>query len=139
MERNTIDEPAYKLAYKFRRILVPIAPTERSLNSIEVARDFYHRYGSKIVFFYVSQAGEDEDRVREFLSKYANDIPYELKIEKLKNNETIASMIINEINNEFYDLIIVESRGLTGAQALLYNSISAVIALTAPTSVLILR
>lgn len=139
MERYMVDEPAYKLAYRFRKVLVPVTPDEKALGAIEVAKDFYSRYGSLIVFMYVIDGVDRSSEVKELLSKYAEGIRYELKIEKVKEGETVASTILEEIKKGLYDLVIVESRGHTGVEALLYNSLSVAIALSAPSSVLILR
>lgn len=139
MEKYMVDEPAYKLAYRFRKVLIPITPDEKALGAIEVAKDFYLRYGSSIVFIYVIDGADKSSEVRELLSKYAEGIKYELKIEKVRERETVASVILEEIRRGLYDLVIVESRGYTGVEALLYNSLSVAIALSAPSSVLILR
>ncbi|MGC9169955.1 MAG: universal stress protein [Thermoproteus sp.] len=139
MERDMVDEPSYKLAYRFRKVLVPITPDERSQIAIEVAKDFYTRYGSHIVFLYIIDNIDKTKEINQLLSKYANDIVYELKVERLKEGETVASAILEEIKRGLYDLVIVESRGRTGIEALLYNSVSTAIALSAPTSVLVLR
>ncbi|MEZ0248861.1 MAG: universal stress protein [Thermoproteus sp.] len=139
MGRDMVDEPSYKLSFRFRKVLVPITPDERALGAIEVARDFYLRYGSHIVFLYVISNVDKSVEVKEFLSRYAKDVTYDLKIERVREGETVASTILEEIKRGLYDLVIVESRGLTGVEALLYNSISIAIALSAPTSVLVLR
>ncbi|MFB6490297.1 MAG: universal stress protein [Thermoproteus sp. AZ2] len=133
-----VDEPAYKIAYRFRKILVPITPDERSRDAVEVAADFYRRYGSHIVFLYVVEGDDKSKEVDELVKRYAGDIAYELKIKRAGEGETAASVIVEEAKN-FYDLVILESRGYTGAEALLHRSTSVAVALAAPTSVLILR
>lgn len=139
MGRDMVDEPSYKLAYRFRKVLVPITPDERSQIAIEVARDFYTRYGSRIVFLYIVEHNDRSKEISQLLSKHAGDMVYELKVERLKEGETVASAILEEIKKGMYDLVVVESRGRMGVEALLYNSVSTAIALSAPTSVLILR
>lgn len=135
-----VDEPAYKVAFKFRRVLVPITPQERSREAIEVAADFYRRYGSSIVFFYASENPDrDVPLIEEMLRRYARDIVYDLRLRRIESGETAASAIVDEAVKGLYDLVLLESRGYTGVEALLYNSTSVAVALAVPASVLILR
>jgi Universal stress protein family. len=55
------DEPFYELAYKFRRILVPISPMNpaRLKELLNVAADFGERYGADIIFLYVTSSEND--------------------------------------------------------------------------------
>lgn len=140
-----VDEPSYELAYKFRRILVPISPMNpvRLRELLNVAADFGERYGADIVFLYVSISENDptaeqlKTTVEEFMNK--KGIKYFFKVRKMGEGETVASEIVKELSENSYDMVILLSRGYYGASALLYNSTSVAVALAANTSVLILR
>jgi len=139
------DEPFYELAYKFRRILVPISLMNpaRLKELLNVAADFGERYGAEIVFLYV--ASSENDPVAEQLQKTVEDymgkkgIKHTFKVRRLGEGETVASEIVKELSENNYDMVILMSRGYYGASALLYNSTSIAVALAANTSVLILR
>lgn len=139
------DEPSYELAYKFRRILVPISLMNpaRLKELLNVAADFGERYGAEIVFLYV--ASSENDPVAEQLQKTVEDymgkkgIKHTFKVRRLGEGETVASEIVKELSENNYDMVILMSRGYYGASALLYNSTSIAVALAANTSVLILR
>lgn len=139
------DEPSYELAYKFRRILVPISPMNpaRLSELLNVAVDFGERYGAEIVFLYV--ASSENDPAAEQLQKTVEDyvgrkgVKHTFKVRKLGEGETVASEIVKELSENNYDMVILMSRGYYGASALLYNSTSIAVALAANTSVLILR
>ncbi|ABL88860.1 UspA domain protein [Pyrobaculum islandicum DSM 4184] len=140
-----VDEPSYELAYKFRRILVPISPMNpvRLRELLNVAADFGERYGADIVFLYVSISENDptaeqlKTTVEEFMNK--KGIKHFFKVRKMGEGETVASEIVKELSENSYDMVILLSRGYYGASALLYNSTSVAVALAANTSVLILR
>jgi len=139
------DEPSYELAYKFRRILVPISLMNpaRLRELLNVAVDFGERYGAEIVFLYV--ASSENDPAAEQLQKTVEDyvgrkgVKHTFKVRKLSEGETVASEIVKELSENNYDMVILMSRGYYGASALLYNSTSIAVALVANTSVLILR
>jgi nucleotide-binding universal stress UspA family protein len=139
------DEPFYELAYKFRRILVPISLMNpaRLKELLNVAADFGERYGAEIVFLYV--ASSENDPVAEQLQKTVEDyvgkkgIKHTFKVRRLGEGETVASEIVKELSENNYDMVVLMSRGYYGASALLYNSTSIAVALAANTSVLILR
>ncbi|AFA39628.1 Universal stress protein UspA-related nucleotide-binding protein [Pyrobaculum oguniense TE7] len=139
------DEPFYELAYKFRRILVPVSPMNpaRLKELLNVAVDFGERYGAEINFLYVTHS--DNDPAVEQLRKAVEDfvgrrgVKHNFKVRKMGEGETIASEIVKELSESAYDLVILLSRGYYGASALLYNSTSVAVALAANTSVLILR
>ena len=139
------DEPFYELAYKFRRILVPISLMNpaRLKELLNVAADFGERYGAEIVFLYV--ASSENDPVAEQLQKTVEDymgkkgIKHTFKVRRLGEGETVASEIVKELSENNYDMVVLMSRGYYGASALFYNSTSIAVALAANTSVLILR
>ena len=139
------DEPSFELAYKFRRILVPISPMNpaRLRELLNVAVDFGERYGAEIVFLYV--ASSENDPAAEQLQKTVEDyvgrkgVKHTFKVRRLGEGETVASEIVKELSENNYDMVILMSRGYYGASALLYNSTSIAVALAANTSVLILR
>jgi len=139
------DEPYYELAYKFRRILVPVSPmgAARLREVLSVASDFAERYGAEVVFLYVTPREDDPSAeelkrtIEEFMSK--KGVRYSFKVRKMGEMETVASEIVKELSESNYDMVILLSRGYYGASALLYNSTSVAVAIAANTSVLILR
>ncbi|AAL63694.1 conserved hypothetical protein [Pyrobaculum aerophilum str. IM2] len=139
------DEPFYELAYKFRRILVPVSPMNpaRLRELLNVAVDFGERYGADIVFLYVASSENDPavDQLRKSVEEFASKkgVKHSFKVRKMGEGETIASEIVKELSENTYDMVILLSRGYYGASALLYNSTSIAVALAANTSVLILR
>lgn len=139
------DEPFYELAYKFRRILVPVSPMNpsRLREILNVASDFGERYGADIIFLYVA-AGETDaavDQLKKAIEDYMNrkGVKYTFKVRKMGEGETVASEIVRELSENNYDMVILLSRGYYGASSLLYNSTSIAVAIAANTSVLILR
>ncbi len=138
------DEPFYELAYKFRRILVPISPMSpaRLRELLNVAVDFGERYGAEITFLYVAATeGDASEELRKTVEDFVGrrGVRYHFKTRKMGEGETVASEIVKELSENTYDMVILLSRGYYGASALLYNSTSIAVALAANTSVLILR
>jgi nucleotide-binding universal stress UspA family protein len=139
------EEPFYELAYRFRRILVPVCQlgAARLRELLSVAADFGERYGASAVFLYVTQSESDPSieelkrAIGEYMSK--RGVKHEFKIRKLGEGETVASEIVKELSEGGYDMVILASRGYYGASALLYSSTSVAVAIAANTSVLILR
>jgi nucleotide-binding universal stress UspA family protein len=139
------DEPYYELAYKFRRILVPVSPMNpaRLRELLNVAADFGERYGADIVFLYVASSENEAviEQLKNAVEEYVGrkGVKHVFKVRKLGEGETVASEIVKELSENSYDMVILLSRGYYGASALLYNSTSVAVALAANTSVLILR
>lgn len=139
------DEPYYELAYKFRKILVPISPMNptRLRELLSVASDFGERYGADITFLYITSGEEDPatGQLRKTLEEYMSKkgVKYNFKVRKFGEGETVASEIVKELSENNYDMVLLLSRGYYGASALIYNSTSIAVAIAANTSVLILR
>ncbi|MFN7105758.1 MAG: universal stress protein [Pyrobaculum sp.] len=138
------DEPSYELAYKFRKILVPISlMSPARLNELlSVAVDFGERYGADIVFLYITTGEGDPaiDQLKKMVEDFMKKgVKHSFKVRKLDEGETIASEIVKELSENIYDMVMLLSRGYYGASALLYNSTSIAVAIAANTSVLILR
>ena len=136
-----VEEPSSFLAYRFRKILVPIIPQPHAEQAINVAMEFAINYGSKLTFLYVASSENDPhiSRVKDMLKEKLKGINYDLKIRIAKPGETAASEIVKELSETHYDLVIMSTRGYYGVAALIYESTSIAIALAANTSVLILR
>lgn len=138
------DEPSYELAYKFRKILVPISlmSPARLKELLSVAVDFGERYGADIVFLYITTGEGDPaiDQLKKMVEDFMKKgVKHSFKVRKLDEGETIASEIVKELSENIYDMVMLLSRGYYGASALLYNSTSIAVAIAANTSVLILR
>ncbi len=136
-----VEEPSSFLAYRFRRILVPIVPQPHAEHAINIAMEFATSYGSKLTFLYVAQSDKDPgiEKIKKILNDKLKGIEYELKIRIAKPGETAASEIVRELSGTHYDLVIMSTRGYYGVAALVYESTSIAVALAANTSVLILR
>ncbi|ACB39667.1 universal stress protein [Pyrobaculum neutrophilum] len=138
-----VDEPSYELAYRFRRILVPVSPMNpsRLKEILSVAADFGERYGAEIVYVYVAAGDADVEQLKRSIEEHMarKGVRYSFKVRKLGEGETVASEIVKELSENSYDMVILHSRGYYGSSALLYNSTSIAVALAANTSVLILR
>ncbi|MEM0370420.1 MAG: universal stress protein [Pyrobaculum sp.] len=139
------DEPFYELAYKFRRILVPVSlmSPSRLRELLNVASDFGERYGADIIFLYVASSETDTaaEQLKNIVEDYMNKkgVKYIFKVRMMGEGETVASEIVKELSENNYDMVILLSRGYYGASSLLYNSTSIAVAIAANTSVLILR
>ncbi len=141
-KEGNVEEPSYTLAYRFKRILVPVTPQPHTQQAIDVAVDLAQRYGSHIVFLYVARSEDDPSikEVKEMVKQVERyGVVYEFKVRMVKEGETVPSEIVKELSEERYDLVIMSTRGYYGVAALIYESVSITIAIAANTSVLILR
>lgn len=136
-----VEEPSSFLAYRFRKILIPVVPQPHAEQAINVAMEFATSYGSKLTFLYVARSNDDPsiEGVKKMLKDKLKGVEYELKIRIAKPGETAASEIVKELSGTHYDLVIMSTRGYYGVAALVYESTSIAVALAANTSVLILR
>ena len=136
-----VEEPSSFLAYRFRRVLIPIVPQPHAEQAINIAMELAINYGSKLTFLYVASSDDDPaiEKVRNMLEERLKGIEYQLKIRIAKQGETAASEIVKELSETHYDLVIMSTRGYYGVAALVYESTSIAVALAANTSVLILR
>ena len=135
-KEGNVEEPSYTLAYRFKRILVPVTPQPHTQQAIDVAVDLAQRYGSHIVFLYVARSEDDPSikEVKEMVKQVERyGVVYEFKVRMVKEGETVPSEIVKELSEERYDLVYY------GVAALIYESVSITIAIAANTSVLILR
>ncbi len=141
-KENGVEEPSYTLAYRFKKILVPIIPQPHAQQAIDVAIDLAQRYGSHITFLYVAKSRDDPliKEIKNMLKKVDEiGIEYVFKTRVMEKGETPSSEIIKELSEERYDLVIMSTRGYYGVAALIYESTSITVAIAANTSVLILR
>lgn len=136
-----VEEPSSFLAYRFRRILIPVVPQPHAEQAINVAMEFAISYGSRLTFLYVAQSDDDPgiEKIKNVLEDKLKGIEYELKVRIAKPGETAASEIVKELSSTHYDLVVMSTRGYYGVAALVYESTSIAVALAANTSVLILR
>ena len=136
-----VEESSSFIAYRFRRVLVPVVPQPHAEQAIAVAVELATHYGSRPTFLYVAQSESDPsiETVRRMVESRAQGIDYEFKVRVLKRGETPASEIVKELSETHYDLVIMSTRGYYGVAALIYESTSIAVALASNTSVLILR
>ncbi len=136
-----VEEPSSFIAYRFRRVLIPIVPQPHAEQAINIAMELAINYGSKLTFLYVASSDNDPaiEKVSKMLEEKLKGVDYELKIRVMKPGETAASEIVRELSETHYDLVIMSTRGYYGVAALIYESTSIAVALAANTSVLILR
>ncbi len=136
-----MEEPSSFLAYRFRKVLIPIVPQPHAEQAIMVAKELAVNFGSRLTFLYVASSENDPgiEAVKKMLGEKLGDIEYEIKVRIAKPGETPASEIVKELSEVHYDLVIMSTRGYYGVAALIYESTSIAIALAANTSVLILR
>ncbi|NPA96056.1 MAG: universal stress protein [Crenarchaeota archaeon] len=136
-----VEEPSSFIAYRFRRVLIPIVPQHHAEQAISIAAELATNYGSRLTFLYVASSENDPaiQKVREMLESRLRGVDYELKIRVMNPGETPASEIVKELSETHYDLVIMSTRGYYGVAALVYESTSIAVALAANTSVLILR
>ncbi len=136
-----VEEPSSFIAYRFRRVLIPIVPQPHAEQAINIAMELAINYGSRLTFLYVASSDSDPaiEKVSKMLEEKLKGVDYELKIRVMKPGETATSEIVKELSETHYDLVIMSTRGYYGVAALIYESTSIAVALAANTSVLILR
>ncbi|AFK51798.1 UspA domain protein [Thermogladius calderae 1633] len=123
-----------------RRILVPFDGSSLSLKALNIAVDLARHYGSQLTVLYVKVPGETGDPLnlaRSAVGKKITNVRY--KTIELKENESISSIILKEVVEESYDLIVVGARGKTSYFDLSIGSIPLALAVNSTCSVLIVR
>lgn len=138
-----IPEPTYEITYMFREVLVPFDGREHSIKALQVALDFSLRYGSRITVLHVKTSEESEEEVEKIVEKakaLAEEKEVEINVKIVEaGEESVASIILRELEEKIYNAIIVGSRGKTCIDALLHGSTTIPLALCAPCTVIIVR
>ena len=137
-------EPTYEITFMFKSVLVPFNGKEHAVKALKIALDYALRYGSRVTVLYVKRREESDDVANKILEKAKNlakekGVEVELKVKTMKDDESVAVEIINEINEGLYDVVILGSRGKTCSDAILYGSTAVPVALCAPCTVIIVR
>lgn len=138
-----VESPSYVVSFYYRKILVPIDGSESSMKALHVATDFAYRYGSKVVVAYAKPKGCEpvEDpiaKARERLKEVPVNIAYKY-LEYDPVNESPQAVILREIVNEGYDLIILGARGRTVLGEINVGSVPLSLVANAPVSLFIVR
>ncbi|WP_238529013.1 universal stress protein [Thermogladius calderae] len=134
------EAPTYEISFMLRRILVPFDGSSLSLKALNIAVDLARHYGSQLTVLYVKVPGETGDPLnlaRSAVGKKITNVRY--KTIELKENESISSIILKEVVEESYDLIVVGARGKTSYFDLSIGSIPLALAVNSTCSVLIVR
>lgn len=138
-----VPEPTYEITYMFREVLVPFDGKAHSIKALQVALDFSLRYGSRVTVLHVktpNESREEAERIIEKAKKLAEEKEVEVEFKIIESgDESVASIILREVEEKIYNAIIVGSRGKTCVDALLYGSTTIPLALCAPCTVLIVR
>ncbi|WP_440059773.1 universal stress protein [Thermogladius sp. 4427co] len=134
------EAPTYEISFMLRKILVPFDGSSLSIKALNIAVDLARHYGSQLTIFYVKMPGEPEKVIELAKSIVGKKIPnVRYKTVELSENESISSLILRELSDESYDLIIVGAKGKSGTIESNIGSIPLALAVNATSSVLIIR
>jgi len=139
------EAPSYIVSFYFRKILVPVDGSESSYRALEVATDLAQHYGSRVVVVYVKPKGavvqSDQDPINKAKERLKN-VPLNLTYKYLEydpSSESPASVLVKEIANEGYDLVVMGARGKTLLPDLHIGSTVLSLVVNAVTSIFIVR
>jgi len=138
-----VEAPSYVISFYYRKILVPVDGSETSLKALLVAADIAMRYGSRLVVVYAKPRGVEEPvdplaRARERLRGVPVNAAYK-QIEYDPASESPSSALLREIAEGGYDLVVVGARGRSLLGDINIGSVAVSIAISAPTSVFVVR
>lgn len=136
------EAPSYIVSFYFRKILVPVDGSETSLKALLIAADLATRYGSRVTAVYAKPRGvsEIEDPLFKAKEKMKN-IPVTVMYKYLEYdpvNESPQAVLIREIMNESYDLVLLGARGKTLSDIII-GGVALSLVVNTPFSVLIVR
>ncbi len=138
-----VPEPTYIVSYLFRKVLIPIDGSATSLKALEVGLDFALRYGSKLTALIVDDGSEENiDALKDKIEKTASKrgVKINVKVKKPNLHETsTATAIVEELQEEQYDLIILTARGKSVNPDLTLGSTALSVIVNGNTSVLLIR
>lgn len=137
------EAPTYVVSFYFRKILVPIDGSETSLKALMVAADLAIRYGSKVTIINARPRGikEGEDPLLKAKDKLKN-LPVVVTYKCLEYDpltESPQAVLIKEIANEGYDLVVVGARGKTWLSEISLGGVALSLTVNTPASLLIVR
>lgn len=137
-----------------KKILLPIDHSEISKNSFGIAKEFAEKLGSKLVIVQVLEIYETLDQARtllpdsEFFEKesiklldsaktFFDNSGIEVETKLLKGN--VAEEIIKYSANENFDLIIINTKGMTASKRFLMGSVATKVVKYAEVPVMVVR
>ncbi|PUA33515.1 MAG: universal stress protein UspA [Zestosphaera tikiterensis] len=138
-----VPEPTYVISYLFRKVLIPIDGSSTSLKALDVGLDFALRYGSKLTALIVDDGSEEDvnalkDKIEKIAGKRGIKINVKIKKPNLRETST-STAIIEEIQEEHYDLIILTARGKSVNPDLTLGATALSVIVNSNTSVLLIR
>ncbi len=135
-------ERIFKVSYLLKRILVAYDGSENSEKALDVALEFSRTMGSEITIAYSCYTSMcDESIVKKALEK-AESQGLQLSVKVLKTDpalKSIATLLVEEINNGDYDLVIMGVRGTSISDETVIGSTTASVFLNTSTSYLFIR
>ncbi|MEM2024817.1 MAG: universal stress protein [Desulfurococcaceae archaeon] len=137
------EAPTYVVSLYFRKIVVPVDGSETSLKALLVAADLALHYGSKVTVINARPRGlkEGEDPLVKAKDKLKN-LPITVAYKSVEYdpfNESPQAVLIREIVNEGYDLIVVGARGRTWLSELSLGGVALSLGVNTLVSLLIVR
>ncbi|MFW5789883.1 MAG: amino acid permease [Bacillota bacterium] len=128
---------------EIQRVIVPFRGSEHATFGLDLAGDFCNKEDAIVTVLRVIKPGGDKDieynhaksEVEKVLTK-SRDINYEIKVVE---NEVVADGIIEETNNDNYDLLIIGASKEWRVKNILFGSIPDVVADSVDCSVLMVR
>lgn len=143
MNKNNlgVDERVFRISFMFRRIIVPFDGSESSLVALDMALELSRTLGSHVT---VAYACEDENEAKNVLEKAVErarekGLSIETKVLKVGNDESVASVILREINRGGYDLVVMGARGKSYYEDLRLGSIASAVVMNSSKSFFIIR
>ena len=137
------EAPTYEISFMFRKILVPVDGSENSLKALELALDLAKHYGSAITVVNarpkgVKLATDPIEKAKKRVEKAGIEASFKT-IEYEPDKESTVSVILNEIVEGNYDLVVMGARGLTLSSEISIGSKALAIASSSPVTVIIVR
>lgn len=137
------EAPSYTISFYYRKILVPLDGSETSLKALLLAVDLAAHYGSRTVVVYAKPKGlqEKDDPITKAKERLRN-IPININYKYIEYdpvNESPQMVLLREIIEEGYDLIILGARGKSLLSEVNVGGVALSLIVNAPTSVFIVR
>ncbi|MEM4717536.1 MAG: universal stress protein [Desulfurococcaceae archaeon] len=138
-----IEAPSYTISFYYRKILVPVDGSESGYKALLLAVDIASRYGSRVTVAYAKPRGisEPEDpiiKAKERLKSISINVSYKY-MEYDPLNESPQMVLLREIIEGGYDLVIIGARGKSILGDVNIGSVTLSLVVNAPTSIFIVR
>ena len=136
-----VDERIFRISFILRRIAVAYDGSESSKVALDIALELSRVLGSQITVLHACREGECSDEILDEARERAKSKGVEVEIKKLVygDKSSIASELLKEINNGFYDLVIMGARGNSYSEELKIGSVAAAVVMNSTTSFFIVR